>query len=425
MNIISLLPLLAALAYIPLVIITLTTRPWQKHHIFIVLYLIAAMIWSLCSFFIRSDFFLDYKLLLFRFTMVFFIWFVVQYFFFIRYFLYKSAGWGTYFGYVTLFVVALGAIMGYWPQTLVVEHGTVSPSLGIWLLPMVVIPIILAIYLLYMLARRFKSSTDPIERNRLLYLFITVGLLCLFGIINSTPLGNQFPTAQIGHFLNAALLTYATLKFKILDMNQIVRRSFIYAAMLIVCLAVFVAWTAIVQFTFRTAFNYYALLGTGVLTGLTVSFFWVKLHTFLAQKIDLLFYGESYDYRQTLVNFVRRDITHVFSLEELCKSFLPILTRIMACKNSYMLFPEPGSNDFAAKYVEPGRFLEHPFIIKHESPITKWLLRENRYLNISSIDIAPEFRSLWKNEKDLLKELDIELLFPLISRNNLVGILAC
>src|SRR4030042_203979 len=207
MNIISLLPLLASLAYIPLVIITLTTRPWQKHHIFIVLYLIAAMIWSLCSFFIRIYFFLDYKLLLFRFTMVFFIWFVVQYFFFIRYFLYKSAGWGTYFGYVTLFVVALGAIMGYWPQTLVVEHGTVSPSLGIWLLPMVVIPIILAIYLLYMLARRFKSSTDPVERNRLLYLFITVGLLCLFGIINSTPLGNQFPTAQIGHFLNAALLT--------------------------------------------------------------------------------------------------------------------------------------------------------------------------------------------------------------------------
>ncbi|HJX03016.1 MAG TPA: diguanylate cyclase [Dehalococcoidia bacterium] len=425
MNIISLLPLLAALAYIPLVVISLTTRPWHKHHLIFIIFLLAGMLWSLSTFFMRSDYLMEQKLLLFKMTTISYFLFIVQFYFFIKYFLHKRAGPGVYFGFALLGVVTIGSILGYIPESLTIERGTVSPKLGLWFYPIMLALYGLASHAIYMLIKRFKSSSDPIERNRIIYLFCAVILLFLFGIINTTSLGARLPAAQIGHFLNAALLTYATLKFKILDMNQIVRRSFIYAAMLIVCLAVFVAWTAIVQFTFHTAFNYFALLGTGVLTGLTVSFFWVKLHNFLARKIDLLFYGESYDYRQKLVNFVRRDITHVFSLEELCKSFLPILTRIMACKNSYMLFPEPGSNDFAAKYVDPGRFLEHPFIIKHEGPITKWLLRENRYLNISNIDIAPEFRSLWKNEKDLLKELDIELLFPLISRNNLVGILAC
>lgn len=424
MNIHSLLPLLAAIAYIPLVIFTATSRPWQKHHLIFVIFLLAGMSWSLANFFMRSDYLLEHKLLLFKLTTCAYFLFIVHFYFFIKYFLYKQAGLGVYFGYTLLAVVIAGSILGYLPENLTIEQGIVSPTLGIWFYPIMLALYGLAFHAIFILAKRFRHSRDPVERNRMIYLFFAVILLFIFGIINSTPLGNRFPMAQIGHLANAAILTYATLKYKILDMNLLIRHGFIYSSMIVICLAVYTAWMLIIESLFGIDQNYLLIIGIGVLTGLTVSIFWVKLRNALYNRIDTMFYGESYDHRKTLSDFVRREITRVFSLEELAQALLPILVKVLNCKNVYMLLPETSSKDFIAKYAEPGKLLESPFVIKYESPICKWLIRENRYLNINNIETLPEFKSLWKNERDQLADLEIELLLPLISRDNLVGILA-
>ncbi len=424
MNIHSLLPLLAAIAYIPLVIFTATSRPWQKHHIIFVIFLLSGMLWSLATFFMRSDYFPEHKLFLFQITTCAYFLFIVHFYFFIKYYLHKKSGTGVYIGYILLSTVVAISILGYLPESLTIEEGIVSPTIGIWFYPIMLALYGLAFHAIFILVKRFRYSRDPVERNRMIYLFFAVILLFIFGIINATPLGDRFPMAQIGHLANAALLTYATLKYKILDMNRLIRHSFIYSSMIATCMAIYVAWMLLIGLLFDLDQNYPLIIGIGVLTGLTVSFFWVKLRDSLYSRIDTIFYGESYDHRKTLSNFVKRDIGHVFSLEELAQTLLPILVKVLNCKDVYMLLPETSSKDFIAKYAEPGRIMESPFIIKHESPICKWFIRENKYLNINSIETSPEFKSLWKNEKDQLSALEIELLFPLISRDNLVGILA-
>ena len=57
MNIYALFPLIAAIAYIPLIVNTLITRPLLKQHKLYIAFLIPAMLWSLADYFWRGHFF--------------------------------------------------------------------------------------------------------------------------------------------------------------------------------------------------------------------------------------------------------------------------------------------------------------------------------------------------------------------------------
>ena len=425
MQIQSLLPLLAAIAYTPLLIIVGTNRPWHKHHLLFILFLITGMLWSISGFLLRSDYFVENKLLLFKLTTCFFLCMVVQFYYFVRFYTYRTAGWMTILGYVSLGVVVLGAALGYVPQGLLYNDGRVEPTLGWWVIPIVVIPVIMAITLVYYLIHRYKTSSDPIQRDRTIYLLITVGLLCMFGIINSaTWIGGIFPTAQIGQLLNAALLTYATLKFRILDMNSVVRRSLVSTALIGSCLLVFTFWLFLIRVLFNLEVDFAASLGAAFLTTITVSFFWTQINDLLFRKLDALLYGKSYNHREELFDFVRRKIRSIFSLKELGEGLLPPLVKVLHCQQAFLLLPETTSGDFLASFSEPAIRNKSQFKIKGNSPIVGWLKQQARYLNRDTIDILPEFRGLWQEEVDTIKNLAIELLFPFISRGNLIGILA-
>jgi diguanylate cyclase (GGDEF)-like protein len=423
MNINSILPLVATIAFIPILVIIISNRPWKRQHLIFILYIVAGIAFSFFSFLMRSDFFPDQRTILFKLTLFSFMWLVVQFFYFVRYFLYKSTGITIFIGYTFLAILIIAMATGLIPQSLTVSDGLVAPRLGYWLIPIIVVPIAMAIVATYELIVRYKSSIDPTDRNRIIYLVGTVVLLCLFSLINATSLGDVFPFAQIGQLGNAALLTYATLKYRILDMKFIMRHSFVYGAMIIICLAIFSIWLGI-SLAFALEISFAIALAAALLTGITVSLFWRRTVSFVNDKVDAIIYGESIDYRRALSDFTRRGITRVFNLDELCKQLLHILSKVLDSKHVYILLPELGDKDFSAKYIEPYIKLETPFVIRQQSPVAKWLLRENRYLMAPNLDLIPEFHGMWQKEKNEIKKLDIEMLFPLISRGNLVGILA-
>ena len=64
MNIHSLIPLIATIAYIPLLIILYANRPWQRQKQVFVLFLFAVMIWSFADFLFRSDFLVNEKIII-------------------------------------------------------------------------------------------------------------------------------------------------------------------------------------------------------------------------------------------------------------------------------------------------------------------------------------------------------------------------
>jgi diguanylate cyclase (GGDEF)-like protein len=424
MNYNSIVPLFAAIAYVPLCFILLTNRPWKQYHRLFFIYLLTAMLWSISGFLLRSDFFPEYKELFFKFTICSVTWVFAQFLHFIRHYLYRSIEISVYLAYAIFAAMVIFCSLGYIPESISFANGTVAPTFGYWIFLVVFAPLMMLPFMIYHLIHKFIISTDPMERNRIFYFLIGIAIVAVMAMINITPVGEKFPIGQAGHLINASILIYATLKFRILDMNVLLRRSMVYASMIVIFILVFSAWYLIIFNFFKLELDYLSVSGVLVLSALSAAAFWAKARIYLYAKADELFYGESYDYRKQLSEFLTKGIGGIFNLDELANGILPPLAKVLDCGHIYMLLPERGTGDYNIDYFSPQE-KNKPFLqIKQKSPVTSWLIEHNSYLSSENLEIKPEFHGLWEKEKKEIQALNIRFFFPLTSRGKLVGIIA-
>jgi len=78
MNIYAFIPLVATIAYIPLLVTTASVRPWSRQHKLFFVFLVAASLWSLDDYLLRSQYFPQLNYLLFQIVIVMFTWMPVQ-----------------------------------------------------------------------------------------------------------------------------------------------------------------------------------------------------------------------------------------------------------------------------------------------------------------------------------------------------------
>jgi hypothetical protein len=79
-----LIPLIATIAYIPLFVILLSNRPWQRSHRIFLLFLIPAVLWSLSTFLSMSNLLTHNKSLEVKIILCIAILMLVQFHYFVR-----------------------------------------------------------------------------------------------------------------------------------------------------------------------------------------------------------------------------------------------------------------------------------------------------------------------------------------------------
>ncbi|MDD5703485.1 MAG: diguanylate cyclase, partial [Dehalococcoidales bacterium] len=172
------------------------------------------------------------------------------------------------------------------------------------------------------------------------------------------------------------------------------------------------------EFTFKSVF-------ASTLSGIVALAIIYKFHAIVSRLMGIIFHGESYNYRQRLVEFAGT-LHNIFSLKEQGRELLSLLTRSVGCRNAALLFPGP-NGDFEVQMVEPvGKNRENSLaklVFKPDDPIVEYLKREQRSLTRESLALLPDFLGLWQQEKDIIKNSGIELFMPLISRDRLIGII--
>ena len=149
-----------------------------------------------------------------------------------------------------------------------------------------------------------------------------------------------------------------------------------------------------------------------------------RLRDLVARFLGKAFQGDSYYYREKLVDFANK-IHNVFSLEEQGGELLTLVTRSLGCSRACLLFLD-SNGDYEAQLTEP--LNKHDpvstFRLRGDNPVIEYLKRERHPLTRESLSIQPEFLGLWQQEKDTIETNHVELFMPLISRDRLIGILA-
>lgn len=349
---------------------------------------------------------------------------VVSYYNFVRAFVNKSPGWATYFGYGMVAVLLVLSLSGFYIHDVYVKEGFLHIDENDYIFYMIgLFGLSFDGAIFYELVKRYRSLTDLSARNRTGYLLIGFATATILGISNFIPAFRGYPVDQIGVFLWCLIITYAIVRHQLLDLTFIFRRIVLYSAMGALFFITFTAWLSLIYLVPGYSLSFSSVLLVALLTAATGASFWNRARVFFYDKVDRIYYGENYRYRRESLDFVERRIPAVSSLVEFGREFLVPLSKALSCKHAYLLLPDITGVYFTAGFSVPENSGDSRLKIRYDSSVIRWLEQKKRCLNRESIDINPQFFDLWKDERSSLVEFDIRLLFPLISRGALIGIL--
>jgi len=422
------IPLVAAVAYVPLLVILLTNRPWQRQQKFFLLFLIAALLWSISDIFARSDFFLQSKLLLSQIVMFIGIWMMVQYHYFLRSF-YETRGirvpvvYGVLAGFVVL------AVLGHIPEGIEFTTSGIHVEYGNWLLPIFAGLFIVVGQDIRCLWRKRQVSADVAERNQISYLFIGLAALASFGIFTvAAPFGGSYPLAHIGNIAMAGILSYAVITHHLLDVRVIFRRALSWLSSCIIGVGIYVglfllAYHKIEAVDIESIHPQIVVVSVGIAIVATLSVY--KLLGFFSVKMEQAFVGDVYAYRKQLSEFLTK-IHNVPTLEQFGSDLISLLSQSIGCRRACLLLPEAEEGGFHARFSYPP--VEDNAIrklkLRQDSPVVTWLKREKTILPKEDLAIFPEFQSMWQEEREEIQLAGVERFVPLMNRGELVAVLA-
>ena len=424
MNIYALIPLVATIAYIPLVVILVLNRPWDRKQRLFFLFLIPAILWSLSSFFARSDFLMTYKLLISQVVICILIWMLIQFHYFICSF-FRSEPIRRPWVYIFLVSTIALAASGYIPRGIEITNDSINVDYGIWI---VVISLLLLFTVgirdMYFLLQRRRISPDPAERNQITYLLVAIGIIVVFMFTSIIPRGGEYPVSHIGNLITACVLTYAVIDHHLLDMRVVLRRSLMWVAAGITGIAAYLLLFFLAHLTIGFDINPKIVI-TATLIALIIAVIIYKLLGIFRERIERAFAGERYEYRKQLAEFIIK-IHDVPTLEQFGSRLTSLLSQAIGCRRSTLLLPESRNGNFITRFSYPPikGSTTAKLQLRSDSPVVNWLKRENSILPERNLSIFPEFQSIWQEEREDIRVANVKIFAPLMNGGELVAILA-
>jgi diguanylate cyclase (GGDEF)-like protein/putative nucleotidyltransferase with HDIG domain len=421
LSIYAVIVLLGLFVYSSLLILMLRDRKTRLRRQFSV-YLGVAAVWSLATLFLSVDLLGQTRawaglVVLSGATAM------IAYYSFVCGFVEKGGGLPLKVGYgAVLFALVPLVGLGYIPVSVGVTPEGVDIYYGALLYLVAGVTAPFFVLSLYRLVSRYRSLHDPLERNKVIYLLSGLGVLMAFGVWTAVPPMPRYPIEHIGHLGNAMLISYAITKYKLLDVKLVLRKGLVYSSITIFITAMFLVMLLALHY-FVQSWNSSASYGGAFVLAFVMAWMFNPLRSLLQRTVDRIFYGESYDYREMVHSFAQR-MSNVLDLGELAEAMLKPIARAVGASQVSLLLPSDG--DYVSQFAErlEGEEQFVPIRLAKDSPIVAWLSENNGVLAQEMIDGAPEFKGIWEAEKHSIEAAELELLLPMKSKGNLIGVLA-
>ncbi len=423
MNPYAIAPLVATIAYLPLLFTTAITKPWRKRHTYFVIFLFSAMAWSFVDFIWRGYSNAQNAVLLSKIIMILFTLTAVQSHVFVSSFYPPQKSRWLLFAYGSLAITIGLVLAGFIPDSVKFDNGEIFYNYGPWILVVVALLLTLVVRNLYIFINMLKTNDEPITRNQTLTLIISIFVFSIFSLTSVFPIDRKIPVIHYGNLINAFILSYAVIRHQLVDIKLVLRRGTAWVILGLIGTLTFWALFIFLQSIFHFQLDITAsLIGTAIAVLTSILVYSLKGQFF--ELINRAFRGSSYDYIQRLKDFTSR-IHNIFSLKEQGGELLWLLTKAINVKQACLLFPEAGSGDYFTQFVEPkdkeGRLAN--LRLRAGNPVIRYMEKERKTLTRENLAILPAFLGLWPREKEDIESKEISMFVPLISRDRLTAIM--
>ncbi len=421
----AIIPLVASIVYVILLLLVIQDQERRTSRYF-AYFLSVAAFWSFSSFMLTLNPAASPGYLQFwnEIVVAAIAWVSIAYFHFVRVYNNKSSGIWVYLGYAFTFVVLVLALAGRVVTNVSMVDGYLFHDIRPWdlIIGSIIAPFVIAGML--MLIHRYRHSTDPVDRNRTIYLIIGSGALILLSYVTPfTPALAGLTTDHIGNILNAALIAYAITRFHLFDIKLVARRGLTGIALVLAMAATYGGLIFAAMKLFPEAPTA-ATVGIAGIIVILLALSGRSATHFIAVSVDRLFYRDTYHHRLEILNFSSK-MSHILNLDELSQALLPPLAKALGVTHAALLFQDNKAADFSVQYTFPENHeIKGLLRLPADNPVIEWMDREGKPLSPSQIENMPELKGLWQTEKEQLTGANLALLHPIKSRGKLIGLIA-
>ena len=269
-----------------------------------------------------------------------------------------------------------------------------------------------------------KEVTTPLASSRITYLLIGLSIVTPYLLTNISQDLSKYPIDHLGNLFNALIISYAILKYNLMDIRVVIQRSLPYSALTVVLTAAFLMVLYGLQNIFPVSSGYSGPVVAAALA-LMMAITFTPLRNLTQERMDRLFFRSTYEFRQRLADF-RASLSNALDLERLSRDMLDVLLQGLHAQWATLLILDGTTGEFQARFSAGEIWGETSLdlMLHRDSPLVTLMVEEKQALRVQYLDTFPEGAGLWESEMNSLRALGVNLLCPMLSRGTFTGILA-
>jgi len=275
----------------------------------------------------------------------------------------------------------------------------------------------------YAIRKKLRSTNNIIPHNMVFTLNVSIL------VISATTLAGVFlqyqwlPIVQAGYIIVALMFSYALTEHRQFQIRPLLQRGMAWTSLGVAGAGCYWVLFMVVSSIFKFNITYWtAVLATIVAIIVAVAVY--NLRNLIPVIANRAFRRPKPDFYRKLNDFTDK-IDGKASLRQQADELLSLVIEAIDCTKAALLFLNLSETDYITMYSGPegpGNDLSG-FSISNHSPLTESITTGRKVFTRENMAALPELRTAWKQEVDDIKSRDIEFLVPLLSRNNLTGIL--
>ena len=415
-NVNTIVPFITFFLYTGLFILVFVSKPQTESRRRFRWYLLSMTLWSLGAFFLLVD--VRHSISWMRVFAASAMTVMISLFFFTQTIIDQRTPWAKYVIYYGLVGIVLCLSTNLVVVDAYVEASTIHYEFGQGFILISGPSYILVIYSIYLLIVSRIKSFDVVQRNRLLYLIIAITLVPTISLVNFTALG-KYPIDIAVNGLSALLITYAILRYQLLDIRIVIRQGLLYS---IPTVLIGTAYFLIITL-FLNIFQLYSgveLFLISLLVAVITAIIAEPVRVWAQSIIDRLFFREKYD-STLMLRTLSNNVATVLDLYKVTRIILNEVNSTLHIPTAAFFLREENTNRFQLTSqigVEGAQHIE----FRQGHPLVLWLSTHDQPLTKHDLEVLPQFQSLWRSERQDLDLLKTELFIPIKVLDVLVGI---
>ena len=300
--------------------------------------------------------------------------------------------------------------------------GNIDISYGPWMLIayLYIFLVCMASITLLTISRRMARNVS--EKQRVTYPLMANIILLIGGLLNAVPRISDYPVDIFLQLIAAVLISYAVLRYHLLDIEIIIRRGTIYGGLVVLFTACYLMMVFGIQRVLVTS-TAASAIGAAILTAILLALVLQSSRHWIYRLVNKLFYGRAYDYRQRLKEFSEAMST-IIDLDELAGRLVAMTSdTMMTSKTALFLADETSERYFirTSKGLSVANQDDTGFSI--DSPMVKYCASTREILTRSDIERLTSSPGTLKRENELIGVLTPHVIVQLKSNEKLVGFL--